>query len=188
MTSVISIRRLRDEPFVTERVEMKISMLRAAALVGALIWSGSASAACPGGSVCAEDPQTVVRAMQDAGYRAKLGKMESNGNPFIESSAGGYDFEVQFDNCTDNKDCQSLMFVVSFNNDDGGNTMELANKWNNGHRFSTMGFDDRNWLNVSYDVTTVGGLSKANMASVLNWWSLVLGDVRTFFNENPVAS
>jgi len=65
--------------------------------------------------------------------------------------------------------------------------MELANKWNNGHRFGVMGFDDRQWLNVSYDVTTVGGLSKSNMASVLNWWSLVLGDIRTFFNENPVS-
>lgn len=167
---------------------MKNWMLRGAALAGALTWSVAASAACPSGTVCADDPQTVVRAMQDAGFRAKLGAMKSNGDPFIESAAGGYDFEVQFNDCTDHKDCKSLMFVVSFNNDDGGNTMELANKWNRGHRFSQMAFDDRQWLNVSYDVTTVGGLTKDNMASVLNWWSLVLGDIRTFFSENPIET
>lgn len=149
----------------------------------------SASAAgCPAGTICAADPQSVVSAIQDAGYRAKLGKMESNGNPFIASSAGGYDFDVQFNNCTDNKDCESLMFIISFNNDDGANTIDLANKWNEGHRFSTMSLNDAKWLNVSYDVTTVGGLSKDNMGSVLDWWASVLGDLRTFFNENSASN
>lgn len=157
--------------------------------VSLLLFSGSAIAqggsACPAGTVCAADPQTVVKAMQEAGFRAKLGALKTSGNPMIESAAAGYDFEVHFNNCTVTKDCKSLMFIISFNNDDGGNTIELANMWNDGHRFSTMALDSEKQLNVNYDVTTAGGLSKENMSSVLDWWSNVLGDLRTFFSENP---
>lgn len=160
------------------------------AIAAGLAWAAPAQAAgCPSGTVCAADPQTVVSAMQEAGYKAKLTTLKESGDPMIESAANGYDFEVHFSNCTDKRDCQSLVFVISFNNDDGGNTMEMANKWNNGHRFSVMSFSDENqWLNVTHDVTTVGGLRKENMASLLQWWSFVLGDLRDFFDANPVPA
>jgi len=68
--------------------------------------------ACPENTVCAADPAGIAALMQDEGYRAKLGKAR-DGDPMIESAAG-YDFTVQFYQCTEGKDCKSLQFLVTF--------------------------------------------------------------------------
>lgn len=38
---------------------------------------------------------------------------------------------------------------------------------------------------ADYDVSTVGGLTKGNFADVVDWWSVTLGNLKTFFEENP---
>ncbi|MCZ8170988.1 MAG: YbjN domain-containing protein [Novosphingobium sp.] len=141
----------------------------------------AAGAGCATGMVCAADPATVAAALMEAGYRAKPGKMD-NGAPMISSAAAGYNYDVFFSGCTDNKACKSLTFSVTFTDDDQVNSAELANEWNAGYRFSTMAFNKDKTLSVTYDVTTVGGINKANFADVIEWWSIILGDLRVFFN------
>lgn len=140
-----------------------------------------AGSPCGAGMVCAADPATVAAALMDAGYRAKLDKMD-NGAPMISSAAAGYNYDLFFSGCTDNKECKSLTFSVTFSDDDKANSAELANEWNAGYRFSTMALNKDRTLTVTYDVTTVGGLNKANFADVIEWWSIILGDLRVFFN------
>ena len=100
----------------------------------------------------------------------------------IESAAAGYDFRINFNDCKSGKECRSLGFVVVFE-DDGKNTPALANAWNRAKRFSQMAANENGTLAFSYDVTTVGGLTKANFADVVDWWQVMLGQMRTFFAE-----
>jgi Putative bacterial sensory transduction regulator len=138
---------------------------------------------CGTGLICASKPETVVSALQDAGYKAKLSKDDS-GDPMVSSSAAGYDFDVYFYGCKDNKQCDSLQMRVSFAKD-GANTPELANKWNKGKRFSQAYIDEKGRFVADYDVSTIGGLTKVNFADVVDWWSVTLGNLKTFFEENP---
>lgn len=138
---------------------------------------------CGNGMICASNPATVVAALQDIGYRAKLDK-DKEGDPKVSSSAAGYDFDIYFYGCKANKQCDSLQFRISFEKD-GANTFELANKWNSGKRFSQAYISDKGAFVADYDVTTAGGLTKANFADVVDWWSVTLGNLKTFFQDNP---
>lgn len=156
----------------------------AMALVGLPAMASAASdpPSCPAGHICASDPEAVADELRELGYRAELTKHES-GDPQIKSAAAGYDFRLNFNDCKDNKQCRSLGFVVVFS-DDGKNTLALANNWNKQKRFSQMAVNDNKSLAVSYDVTTVGGLTKANFADVVDWWQVMLGQLRSYFAES----
>ena len=123
------------------------NIMRAWWLVPALMMmAGAADAAtpttdCAANMVCASRPQSVVDALQAAGYKAALTKSKSTGNPMIESAASGYNFTIYFYGCEEMKDCNSLQFGINFA-DDGGNTIELANKWNQSKRFIQMSLAD----------------------------------------------
>ena len=143
--------------------------------------SASAQGGCPSGLLCAADPQGIVAALQAEGYQAKL-LSDSLGDPMIASSASGYDYNIEFYGCEDHKACTSLRFIIWFK-DDGTNTPQLANGWNKRKRFIQMAAQDDGRLTVAYDVSTLGGLNKANFADVVDWWQSMLGEVRTYVNE-----
>ena len=136
---------------------------------------------CPQDLICASEPEAVAAELRKLGYRAELTTVE-NGDPQIESAAAGYDFLLNFNECTEGKQCPSLGFVVVFAND-GKNTLELANTWNKRKRFSQMAVNDNGSLAFTYDVTTTGGLTRANFADVVDWWQSMLGQVRSYFSE-----
>jgi hypothetical protein len=142
--------------------------------------------ACGSGLICASDPKSVADAITEAGYRAKLGK-DDTGDPKIESAANGYDFTVYFYDCEEAKNCAALQFLASFT-DDGKNTPELANSWNNSKRFLQMSVQPDKSLRVSYDVTTVGGLNHKNFADVVDWWATMLGELSKFFKTDEAPA
>ncbi|WP_257541337.1 YbjN domain-containing protein [Sphingobium sp. CFD-1] len=142
---------------------------------------------CGKSMVCASNPQSVADGVQAAGYKAVLSKSSTTGNPMIESAANGYNYSIFFYECEDGKKCGSIQFQISFE-DDGANTLELANKWNSNKRFSQMAVADDKSLAVSYDVATIGGLNQKNFADVVDWWALMLGELNKFFKENPAPA
>lgn len=156
-------------------------MWRTAALAGLFV-STAANAACPAGTVCAADPQTVVAALTGAGFKAKLDK-DSTGDPTIESAASGYNFDVMFYGCKAGKDCTSLQFRSGWKADDA-HTPAYANKWNAVKRFAQMSVKDDKTMALSYDVTTAGGMNQANFADVIDWWQVMLGEASKFFKDN----
>ena len=164
---------------------MKISAIRwAMAAALAMAWmpaNAEDTEPCAKGLVCASAPDTVAKALQDAGYKASL-STDEDGDPMITSAASGYDFNVFFYECKDGKDCASLHFSVSFS-DDGKNTAELANLWNRQRRFSQMAVAEDGSLAMTYDVTTFGGLNQRNFSDVIDWWQTMLGALNAFFRE-----
>lgn len=138
---------------------------------------------CPKGLICASDPETVASGMKKAGFRAELGT-DATGDPKISSSANGFDFQIFFYGCEDHKQCDSLQFYLSFNNDDGKNSETLANNWNKKKRFVQMSYLDDKALEARYDVTTIGGINPANFSDIALWWDAMLGEMRVFFRED----
>ena len=87
---------------------------------------------CPVGLICASRPETVVAALQAAGYKAQLGK-DNQGDPSITSAAAGYDFDILFYGCEEHLKCDSLQFRLTFGPYEN-HTPDLANLWNRDKR------------------------------------------------------
>lgn len=152
-----------------------------------LVLPGAAAAAdkspCPAGLICASNPSSVVAALQEAGYAAKLTK-DNLGDPLIESSGGGYKFDVLFYDCEERRQCGSLQLQISFRSE-GYEDPGLANKWNTTKRLGQARINDKGEFVLSYPLSTVGGLNQSNFRDVLDWWSSSLGDLKAFWADNP---
>jgi hypothetical protein len=142
-------------------------------------------ASCGKGLICASKPETVVKALQEAGYKAKL-VSEKGKDPWIETSMNGYNLDLEFSNCEDNKKCKVLSYRVSFTEDDIY-TLELMNSWNSRFRFYQMYRLEKGGMAMNYDFTTVGGLNQANFAHLAGWMDGMLGDMDRFIDEARTA-
>ena len=139
---------------------------------------------CAQDMVCASNPQSVVTALQDAGYRAKLEK-DTTG-PYIKSAAGGYNFEVIFIGCKESIKCDSMQFNLLFSANDA-NTPEYANGFNVKYRFLQVAATSNKQLRVALDVTTIGGVTKRNFKDVLDTWSRGLNAFSTYANQQAAT-
>lgn len=76
----------------------------------ALVIAGDAAAA----NVTSFAPQTLVSALQDAGYKAKLTKDDA-GDPRIETAVDGNDITVALLDCVNNAGCHTVEFMGVWN-------------------------------------------------------------------------
>jgi hypothetical protein len=65
-------------------------------------------------NVTSMNPSSLVRALQDAGYRAALTKTEK-GTPVIETAAGGNEVRLALLDCVDGERCQTVEFIGYWN-------------------------------------------------------------------------
>jgi hypothetical protein len=155
-------------------------------ILGLALCAGMAEAKdeakCPKGLICASDPETVVKGLQSAGYKAQLSK-DAYGDPYIASSSSGYNFAVFFYGCADHAQCDSLQFNVVFERD-GRETTELANKWNADKRYVNLAIDPNGRFHAEYDVPTIGGLNTTHFGALTTAWEMTLGELRQFFLKN----
>jgi hypothetical protein len=61
-------------------------------------------------NVTSFNPQTIVTALQDAGYKAVLGK-DDDGDPYIDTAAGGNNIRIAMTDCKDHQSCTTTEFV-----------------------------------------------------------------------------
>ena len=85
-------------------------MLKKLVLCAALVTSATATTAWAD-EVRSDDPSSLVRVMQNAGYRAELTK-DNSGDPMIKSSASGADFAILFYGCKSNRNCTTIQFFA----------------------------------------------------------------------------
>jgi len=141
---------------------------------------------CEKGLICASEPATIVAAMQEEGYRAKLEK-DKRGDPIIRSEVSGYEFEVYFYGCVEGKNCTTIQFYTGFSAEDD-NTPAYANKWNTEKRFIKAYTNEEKELLLEYDISTVGGVNKRNFADTLDWWATMLGEFSQFVKAQKPAT
>lgn len=125
--------------------------------------------------VRAQDPQSVVAALQAGGYRAVLG-VDRVGDPKIDSAVSGTNFQIFFYNCTANKACATVQFHSGY---DITNPVSLdrINEWNQTKRFGRAFLDKENDPILEMDVDLDdGGLSRLLFIDNVEFWSSILGE------------
>jgi hypothetical protein len=123
--------------------------------------------------VKAQDPQTIVRALQNAGYKAQLG-VDKVGDPMITSGFSGTAFQISFYNCTNHKECATVQFHSGY---DLNTAPALAsmNQWNREQRFGRGYLDGENDPIMEMDVDLDdGGMSPALFIDNVEFWTSIM--------------
>jgi hypothetical protein len=148
---------------------MKSKWLALAAFAGA--WALPAQAEM----VKAQDPGSVVRALQQGGYAAKLG-IDKVGDPMITSGVSGTSFQIFFYNCTEHKACATVAFHSGYDLTESPG-LERINEWNRTQRFGRAYLDKENDPILEMDVDLDdGGLSPLLFVDNVEFWTSVLGN------------
>ena len=127
-------------------------------------------------NVAATDPQSLVAALQGAGYKAALGK-DNTGDPKITSATSGANFTINFYGCTKNVSCKTITFYAGWSGTKA--TVEMMNEWNKAKRFSRAYIDKDGDPVLELDVDLDdGGMSSALFIDNVEFWESVVGDFK----------
>ena len=152
---------------------MKIAAISAIVAVG--LWAAPAQAQM----VRAQDPTSLVSALQNAGYAAKLGT-DTVGDPMISSSVGGTTFQIFFYNCVNHLNCATVQFHSGYDLTNPV-SLERINTWNNTKRFARGFLDKENDPILEMDVDLDdGGVSALLFIDNIEFWASILGDYEKF--------
>ena len=148
---------------------MKTKWIAVAALAAA--WAAPAQAQM----VRAQNPDSLVQALQQAGYAAKLGT-DKVGDPMITSGVSGTTFQIFFYNCSDHKACATVQFHSAYDLENPV-SLETLNEWNRAKRFGRGFLDKENDPVLEMDVDLDdGGLSAALFIDNVEFWATILGE------------
>lgn len=150
----------------TGEKRMKKIAIAAAALFA---FSGTAHAQM----VRAQDPSSIVRALQSAGYRAEMTK-DDTGDPLIKSTSSGSNFAIFFFGCTKNVDCRTIQFFAGYDRDKSPSLSQM-NDWNSKKRFGRAYLSDKGAARIEMDVDLDdGGISTKLFEDNLEFWVLLM--------------
>ena len=125
--------------------------------------------------VRAQDPNSLVTALQDAGYSAKLGT-DKVGDPLITSAVGGTTFQIFFYNCKEHANCATVQFHSGYDLKTAP-SLELINEWNRNNRFGRAFLDKENDPILEMDIDLDdGGMSPALFIDNIEFWAVVLNN------------
>lgn len=152
-----------------------MKIMFAAVGIAASAWS----VAAPAQLVRAQDPQSVVNALQNAGYKAVIGT-DKIGDPMITSGVSGTTYQIFFYNCTEHKECATVQFHSGYDLSTPI-PLERINEWNRSKRFGRAYLDKENDPILEMDVDLDdGGLSPALLIDNVEFWTSILGDFEKF--------
>jgi Putative bacterial sensory transduction regulator len=122
--------------------------------------------------VTAKNPQSIVSALQNAGYKAELTK-DGTGDPLIRSSSGGSSFAIFFFGCTKNVDCATIQFFAGYS--DKKVTLSQMNDWNSKKRFGRAYLADSGAARIEMDVDLDdGGISAKLFEDNVEFWVVTM--------------
>lgn len=132
--------------------------------------------------VRAQDPASVVRALQDAGYKADL-SADSSGDPMIKSSSGGSNFSIFFYGCTDNEDCRTVQFYAGWSDPENA-SLRAMNDWNRDNRFGRAYVSDDGSARIEMDVDLDdGGMSRLLFQDNVEFWEVIMAKFKDYISE-----
>jgi Putative bacterial sensory transduction regulator len=122
--------------------------------------------------VSAKNPQSIVSALQNAGYKAELTK-DGTGDPMIKSSSGGSSFAIFFFGCTKNVDCATIQLFAGYS--DKKVTLSQMNDWNSKKRFGRAYLADSGAARIEMDIDLDdGGLSAKLFEDNVEFWVVTM--------------
>lgn len=143
------------------------------AFVASLAAASMGAQAAPG-KVSIADPNSLVAALQKAGYKAKLTFEE--GKPEIESSAAGATFYLYFQNCEAKDGCEDIMVQSAYDVAKDAVTLDTINKFNKDNRWARAYLDDESDPVLEMDLVFAGKqLDEGTFIDSVKAWDDVLG-------------
>ena len=125
--------------------------------------------------VTAQNPASVVEALQSAGYRAEL-TTDKSGDPMIRSTSSGTGFTLFFYGCDKNRSCKTVQFFTGYT-DAKVTDLAAINTWNKDKRFGRAYIDGEGDPCVEMDVDLDdGGMSRALFVDNVEFWVRVMAD------------
>lgn len=137
------------------------------------------SSAAQGQMVRAQDPPSLVRTLQGAGYKAELTR-DQEGDPLIKSSSSGRNFVIFFYGCKKNIDCRTVQFVAGYEDADAP-TLSHINDWNANKLFARayIAGSGRSRLAMDLDLDD-GGIGYKLFEDNLEFWVLQMAEFEKF--------
>jgi|SaaInl59LU_5_DNA_1037362.scaffolds.fasta_scaffold59776_1 hypothetical protein len=152
-------------------------MRRSLLLLSFFLFSATAAQAQ---NVDPAQPFTLVKALQDLGYRAQL-DADSVGDPRVKSQSDGTDYYIWFYGCTDNAMCTGLKWSAGFDLTNGM-SLQKANEWNRDHLLGSVYLDDEDDPYIDYYVVAKGGLSAETFEETLSRWNGALSSFKDYID------
>lgn len=150
-----------------------------------LIFAGLIGLTAPASAatVTATDPQSLVKALQGAGYKAELTK-DSSGDPMIRSASGGSNFSLLFYGCATNKACKTIQLHAGYDVEEKTRpSLEKINQWNRDKRFAKAYLDKENDPIIEMDVDLEdGGMSSELFIDNVEYWTSSMSDFEKFID------
>lgn len=158
---------------------MKIAVFAAAAAFAAL---SVAPVMAADSLVTAKDPQSILDALQAAGYQgAELTKTD-NGRSSIKVQISGSPTYIDFYDCAkDYTDCYTLLFIYAMDLTDG-TTLEKANEWNSNEITGRVYLDRDRDPAIDYAFSTFDGVPQDVFKQNIQLWDRKVGQVKDFFD------
>jgi hypothetical protein len=139
------------------------------------------SSSSGGDLITAENPDSVLSALKDAGYPGKLEKLKS-GRTSITVTISGLTTYIDFYDCSDDlSDCYTLLFNVTLDLNDGTN-LDKANEWNSKQITGRVWLDDTKDPTLDFSLSTFDGVPVDAFNQNLKLWDKKIGDFKDFFN------
>lgn len=138
------------------------------------------------GTLDGSDLQTFVNILQDAGYRARI-KVSDDGTRYIDSAANGVSFTISFTDCAQGASCRGMRFFAWWTRPSSMDSTAV-NEWNGGYRIARAAIDQDDDLVLDYFMSLVGGVATANFLDSFDWWTVLVGDFRTFMDEKQTKA
>lgn len=133
----------------------------------------AASPAVYANEIDAKDPQKLATLIREWADDVAVGK-DSDGDPKITFKYNDLKQALYFYGCTNGKNCTSVQFVLSYDNND--ETIEDMNSWNNTKRFASAFLGDDNDPALTMDVILSQKVSRAYMRDVMARWRSISDD------------
>jgi hypothetical protein len=161
-------------------VKFRVSAAAAYAIACVMLLATPAQAADD--LLYANNPAAVAAAVQEAGYAAKL-TTDKVGDPKIETKMSGWTMGIFFYGCKESADCSEIQFSAGFDVPSGIDERLLLD-WAQNNRYGSVYLDSENDPIIQWDVTMVGGLTKANFADVLASFDAAVGNFGNYVFAN----
>ena len=147
-------------------------MKPAAIALSALLCAATAPASAQ--MINASDPDSIVAALQRAGFAARI-ETDSVGDPMIRSAARGANFSIFFYGCRGNRDCQDINFSAGFTMREP-RTLKQMNDWNRAKLVGKVNIDDEGHPYIRHFVAGVIDMSPAAFDRLLSRWDVAFGE------------
>ena len=152
-----------------------LGLAQPAAITAAIL---AAPAAHAEEMIDATDPTGVLAIARNYGDAALT--TDSLGDPLIEGLIDGKEYRLYFYDCSENRDCNSLMFSAAWEAE--GLTDAMMADWNREKRFGKAYLDEDSRAMVEMNANLYGGVTRVNLDDTTDWWRLVLAEFSDYYD------